>query len=362
MDEQSEEQGRGKAATDMTAPVVGKVHTTTLEAVLKDRLGAPTDKLLVPPRSGVDSGVVDIGGGKVLIVAEDPIFIMPGLSLEFFGRLTVHIGASDVAVMGVRPQYMTYSLLLPPGTSDGDLEAIVDAIHRNARDLGIAIVGGHTGYYPGFTSPTIGGITVFSVADRGSYVTPQGARPGDDILITKGPAIEASGALAVLGRAGLAARYGEELTAKAVALTEKITVVEDALTAMEAGGVTAMHDATEGGVAGGLYEVAAASGVGMEVDEGRMVFPEEVRVVCEFYRMDHLKAISEGTLIITCDPSRSGNIITALEEKGIASSVIGKVIADESVRTIKRLDGTSERLEMPGQDPFWPVFFRTLRT
>jgi len=341
-------------------PVVGKVHTKTLEAMLKDRLGAPTDKLLVPPRSGVDSGVVDIGGGKVLVVAEDPIFIMPGMPLDFFGWVTVHIGASDVAVMGVRPQFMTYSLLLPPGTPDRDLEVIVDSVHRAARDLGITIVGGHTGYYPGFTSPTIGGITVFSVVDKEAYITPQGARPGDDVLITKGPAIEASGALGVLGRDELAARYGEDIAARAAALTSKVTVVKDALAAREAGGVTAMHDATEGGVAGGLYEVAAASGVGMEVDERKMPFPQEVKAVCEMYGMDPLKAISEGTLILTCDPSSSRRVMEALRREGIESAVIGKATADPGTRRMTRRDGTVEELEMPGQDPFWPIFFKVL--
>lgn len=96
--------------------------------------------------------------------------IVPKQPLEMFGWYTVHIGASDVAVMGVKSQYMTYSLLLPPETSDQDFRTIVDSIHNTAVELGIAIVGGHTGYYPGFTSPTIGGITVFAIVDKDSLL------------------------------------------------------------------------------------------------------------------------------------------------------------------------------------------------
>ena len=141
----------------------------------------------MPPGTGIDAGVIDLGNGRALVVAEDPIFAIPGQPLEMFGWYTVHIGASDVAVMGVQPQYMTYSLLLPPGTPDADFRTIVDAIHRTACNLGIAIVGGHTGYYPGFASPTIGGVTVFAIADKNVIVTPAGARPGNDVILTKGP-------------------------------------------------------------------------------------------------------------------------------------------------------------------------------
>lgn len=341
-------------------PLVGKLPPEVLSGMLSGHLGAASDKVIVPPQAGVDAGVIDVGDGKVMIVAEDPIFTLPGLSLEFFGWVAVHIGASDVAVMGVRPQFMTYSLLLPLGTSDEDLGRIVGAVHSAAEDLGIAIVGGHTGCYPGLSSPTIGGITVFSVVPKGSYVTPKGARPGDDVLITKGPAIEASGVLAVLNRGELASRYGQAVADKAADLCNSITVVKDAILAMGAGGVSAMHDATEGGVMGGLFEVADASEVGMEIDESKLVLPEEVRAVCEHFAMDPLKAISEGSLIITARPGHSTAIIDSLRARGIACTVVGSVIADKTRRTIKRLDGSIEPLAVPKQDPFWPVFFQSL--
>ena len=108
-----------------------------------------------PQAPVVDASVIDIGEDKVLIIAEDPIFPIPGQSPEMFGWYTVHIGASDVAVMGVRPRYMTYTLLMPPEKSEEDLKIIVDSIHRTALELDISIVGGHTGYYPCFATPAI---------------------------------------------------------------------------------------------------------------------------------------------------------------------------------------------------------------
>ena len=339
---------------------IGKIDDTEFRALVLRRLGKRDPTVLVPPAAGVDAGVVDLGRGKVLVIAEDPIFTMPRLPLETFGWFTVHIGASDVAVMGVRPRYMTYSLLLPPETGRGDFKTIVDSIHRTALELGIAIVGGHTGFYPGFAAPTIGGITVFAVARKDEYVTPAGAGPGDEILLTKGPAIETAGLLAALREEELLAVHPAALVEKAKSLCFQMSVVEDALTAKAAGGVTAMHDATEGGVIGGLYEIAAASRVGMEVDEAFFLYPDEVRMVCETFGIDPVKAIAEGSLLITARPGASRAIISRLKRKKIASSVIGRVVADPRRRTLRRRDGSVVPLAIPGQDPFWPAFFKGL--
>jgi hydrogenase maturation factor len=339
---------------------IGKIDEADFLSLVRGKFGRRDPTVLVPPRTGIDAGVVDLGGGRVLVVAEDPIFTMPRLPLEMFGRFTVHIGASDVAVMGVRPRYMTYSLLLPPETPRDDIRRIIDAIHDAARRLGLAIVGGHTGFYPGFTAPTIGGITVFAVGRKKDLITPAGARPGDEIILTKGPAIETAALLSALREEELLLRFPAALVDKAKALALSITVVEDALTAAAAGGVTAMHDATEGGVMGGLFEIAAASGVGMEVDERLFIYPDEVRMVCEGFGIDPVRAIAEGSLLLTVRPGKSAAVLARLKRKRIAASVIGQVLRDKRVRTIRRVDGRTERLAIPGQDPFWPAFFEGL--
>ncbi|MFA5221084.1 MAG: AIR synthase family protein [Methanoregula sp.] len=339
-------------------PKIGKIDTGLFTQFLLHRLGKEDPSVIIPPATGIDAGVIDLGNGRVLVVAEDPIFAILGQPLEMFGWYTVHIGASDVAVMGVRPQYMTYSLLLPPVTPDDDVKIIVDAIHRAACELGIAIVGGHTGYYPGFAAPTIGGVTVFAIADKASVVTPAGARPGNDVILTKGPAIETAGILAVVREAELEGKYPAPLIRKAQALCHQISVVSDAMIAKKAGGVTAMHDATEGGVIGGLFEIAHASGVGMHIDESRFVYPPEVRMVCEEFGIDPVAAIAEGSLLITADPAFSPAIMDALIEEGIESSVIGTVTDNPGQRLMTRQDGTTIPLAVPAQDPFWPEFFK----
>jgi hydrogenase expression/formation protein HypE len=165
----------------------------------------------------------------------------------------------------------------------------------------------------------------------------------------------------VLRKKDLLKKHDPSLVEGAVGLGKQMTVVKDALVAMSAGGVTAMHDATEGGVLGGLFEVASASGVGMEVDESRFVYPEEVRMVMEYVGMDPLPAIAEGSLIITAKPSSSKEILRRLREAGIEGSVVGKATALPKVRIIRRRDGRVVPLEVPAQDPFWLAFFESLK-
>jgi hydrogenase maturation factor len=321
-----------------------------------DRLGHPSDRVLIGPRTGVDAAVIEVGD-KCVVLAEDPIFPAAGLPLDTFGWFTMHIGASDVAVTGVKPEFATYTLLMPPGTSDRDFETIVDSIHVAAMELEIAIIGGHTGYYPLVNAPIVGGITVIGTCDRGRVISPAGACPGDVVLMTKGPAIEATALLAIIYEDRLRERYGDAVADTAIGRRKQITVVEDALTARSAAPVSAMHDATEGGVMGGLWEMAAAAGVGMEIDEAAMIWPDDVEAVCELVSIDPLASIAEGTLLLSVPEAGVDDVVAALAQKRIPCSPIGRVTDNPSRRVIRRRNGRECPLAVPREDPFWGAFF-----
>jgi hydrogenase maturation factor len=140
-----------------------------------------------------------------------------------------------------------------------------------------------------------------------------------------------------------------------------MTVIKDALTAMKTGGVTAMHDATEGGVIGGLFEIANASNVGMEIDESLFILPEEVSMVCDAFHIDPLAAIAEGSLLITARSTYSDKIIKNLKKQRINASIIGTVTDDKKTRILKRKNKQIVPLAIPEQDPFWPVFFEGMQ-
>jgi len=139
----------------------------------------------------------------------------------------------------------------------------------------------------------------------------------------------------------------------------RMSTVEDALAAADgnarAAGVTSMHDATECGIWGGLYEIARASGTGMAVDRDAILLEPAAARLCARFGIDPYSAISEGTLIITARPAAVPAILARLEGKGIAASVIGEVT--EKARGLRVTeDGRERDLAHPVTDPFWPAF------
>src|SRR5205814_848172 len=151
------------------------------------RLGASRPDVLVGPRHGVDVGVLDLGGGRVMALSTDPFFVVPEYGWERAGWFAVQIVLSDVATSGLAPSHLTLDLNLPTSLPDSDLAALWESIHAACRETGVAIVTGHTGRYDGCAFPTIGAATGIALGGAEAYVTPGMARPGDAVLLTKGP-------------------------------------------------------------------------------------------------------------------------------------------------------------------------------
>lgn len=334
---------------------MGKIGTDTFEKLIFPRLGKADPTVMVGPRFGVDSAVIELGEGEVMVVAEDPTFGMPAL-MPHLGWAIVHICASDVAVLGVRPRYLSICLLLPLDMPDEALAPIWEEMDRECKRLGIAIIGGHTGRYPGIPYPLNGGCTVIGFGKRDEITPSSNAQPGDHIVITKGPAIEATGILAYQSVGELTAHLGEEIVRHAQGYFFRMSVVEDALLAAPL--AHAMHDATEGGLLNGVCEMAQASGVGVRIYEERIVIPEEARAVCGYFGLDPLIAISEGTLVISVAEDNVSGLMASLARRGIPAWDIGEVV--EEGWFLKGRDGAWRELEMVAVDPFWEAYFSTL--
>jgi hydrogenase expression/formation protein HypE len=343
----------------MTDQVTGKATAELFEQVILRRLGAKDPDVLTPPRHGVDVGVVRVADGVAMALTADPVFVVPAYGWERAAWFAVHILASDASTSGLPLRWMAVDLNLPPSIDDGELTQLWDAFHRACADLGIAVVTGHTARYEGCQWPMVGGATCLALGPEDAYVTPEMARPGDAVIVTKGAAIEATALFAATFPERLAAAVGADVVNAADALFEQMTVIPEATIAREFGlrdrGVTSMHDATEGGVVGGLLEVAKASGVGMRILEDAILVRPEVRAVCAHVGMDPFHAISEGTLIATLVPERAEAYVAVLADAGIAAAIVGEILDHGAGRTIVR-DGVEEPLAHPGIDPFWGAF------
>lgn len=344
-------------------PEIGKISSDVFEEIIRPHLGRPSEAIIVGPRHGVDVGVVKIGSGEVMVLTTDPFFVVPQYGWDRAAWFAVHILASDAATSGLPPRYMTIDLNLPRAISREEFEAMWLAVHRACEDLGIAVVTGHTGRYDGCEYPMIGGATAICLGPEDGYVTPTMAQIGDQILITKGAAIEAAGLFAVTFPERIARAYGQEFAESVQDLFWQMSVVQDALTAASIGvrerGVTAMHDATECGVWGGLVELAQASQVGLIVEKDAVIVRDDVARICDLFQIDPYIAISEGSLVLTVRPHRTDAVLTALTDRGIPVSRVGEIVpAEKGVRLLE--NGSERPLDHPRVDPFWGAFGRAL--
>ena len=341
----------------MSEQRTGKATADLFDQVILRRLGAKDADVLVGPQHGVDVGVVRVADGVAMALTADPVFVVPAFGWERAAWFAVHILASDASTSGLPLRWMAVDLNLPPEITDDELTALWEAFSRSCDELGIAVVTGHTGRYDGCAWPMVGGATCMALGPADAFVTPTMARPGDRVVVTKGAAIEATALFAATFPDRLAAAIGEEKTRAADALFEKMTVVPEARVAAAFGlrerGVTSMHDATEGGVLGGLSEVASASGHGMRVELDAIPVRDEVRAVCDHVGIDPYTSISEGTLIATVVAGRAEGYLEALAAEGIDAAIVGEVT--EAGRVLVEA-GRERPLEHPGLDPFWGAF------
>ncbi len=344
-------------------PEIGKISPEIFNEIIYPRLGAKSQAVLVGPQHGVDVGIVEIGN-KAVALTTDPVFIVPEYGWERAAWFAVHILVSDAVTCGLMPKFLSIDLNLPLEMTREQLAIVWDTVHRECEKLGISVVCGHTARYENCHYPMVGGATIISVGGKDEYVTPKFARAGDRVIITKGPAIEATGIFAAMFPKLIEENFGLDFNQKAQQIFYRMSVVEDALTAVSVGvreeGVSAMHDATECGIWGALFEMSQAASLGMKVEKERIVVEDCVEDICKLFGIDAYASISEGTLIIACRERKAERIVAALSRKGIPSSIVGELV-NPKYGMILMEEGKEKKLEHPLVDPFWGAFYRALQ-
>ncbi len=328
-------------------PDLGKVDRDFFAEFIYPRLGASRPDVTLGPKHGVDFGLLDFDG-TAAAVATDPLSILPSLGFERAGKFALDIVLADVAVSGLDPAHLAVSFTLPPEMTDEEFAAVWGAMHEEAADLGVSVVAGHTARYGECSYPWVGGATAIAVGDPDDVVRPDGARPGDAVLITRGPAVEATGLLTTLFPEGF--DLPAETVATAQERLDETDAVRDAVAAADAGRVTAMHDATEGGIYGALSEVAAGAGVRIDVAADEIPVRPGVREVCDALGIDMWACTTAGSLVVAVAPEDAAAVAAALESQGTAVGVAGEVSEGEGVY----VDG--ERVEHPETDPSWAAY------
>ena len=299
----------------------GKLHPDLLARLLR-RNPIRDPRVLIGPGVGLDVAVIN-QGKTCLVATSDPVTF----ATDAIGRYAVNVNANDIATAGAQPTWFLATLLLPEkNTTPQLIQAIYDDLQAACADLGVTLVGGHTEITLGLDRPILAGCMLGEVPAH-KLVRADGARPGDRILLTKRVAVEGTALLGLECAPRLAAAADHALVKACAAFLHSpgISVVPDARAACRAGGVHAMHDPTEGGLATGIAELARAAGCGAIIAGERIpLYPETARA-CDALGLDPLGLIASGSLLIAAAPARAGAIIAGLAAEHIECADIGEI-------------------------------------
>lgn len=349
----------------MTAfPEMGKIQEDFLKDHVFPAHGAYRREVVSGPQYGVDVSVVAINAQLSLVSATDPVSLIPTMGLKQSAWLSVHLAASDIATAGCLPQYAQFCLNLPPDMTSKAFQEYWNSISEYCHALNVAITGGHTGRIAGQNSTIAGGVTMMSCVDTESVLTSRMARPGDQLVCVKQPAIISTAILALSFPETIEQKCGKEIVRMGEALFEQTSAVDAAMTAVASGihgeGVRAMHDVTEGGVLGATVEMMTAAGCGVEVDDRKIIRGEAQTQICEAFGLDQRYSIGAGALLLSVAAGHTDKVLKHMHEAGYTASVIGSVLEPEDGMWIIEHDERTE-LRHPGEDPYWGAFFSALK-
>ena len=303
---------------------LGKLDHAFLGQLLS-RYTHADERIVVGATIGEDATVIDFGA-TCLVAKTDPITF----ATDEIGWYAVQVNANDIAVSGGIPRWFLATVLLPEATTD---EALVEELFRQlstaCADLGVALCGGHTEVTYGLDRPIIVGQMLGEV-ERDRLIATGGGRPGDDLLLSKGIAIEATAIIAREKATELSDEYSPAFLARCREMLHRpgISIVREARLALETipfQAIHAMHDPTEGGLATGLWEMATASGAGLRIDSHALPILPETTALCARYGLDPLGIIASGSLLLALDPHYTPQVLAAWRDAGIAGARIGQL-------------------------------------
>ncbi len=325
---------------------IGKVPESVLKRSIIKQIKKRRPEIVMGAAVGEDCAAIELKEGEVYVMSTDPI---TGTSHEI-GALAVHVTANDIASAGAEVIGVMLSVLLPDGTEEEELKSIMRQVEEVCQDLNIQTIGGHTEVTAVVNQPVI---TVTGVGKvlKENLITTGGAKPGDEVLVTKWIGLEGTSIIAREMKDELLSRFNPSFVDKAADFIRYLSVVPESAIAVK-NNVTAMHDVTEGGIFGALWEVAEASKVGLKIDLKSIPVRQETIEICEVFGINPYQLISSGSMLMTAPNGHS--LAEKLKEAGINAAVIGRVTEGKDRLLI---NGDETRyLEPPKADELYKIY------
>ena len=324
---------------------IGKVPENVLKRSVMKQLHYKRDEVILGPGIGEDCAALALAEDEILVMSTDPI---TGTAKDI-GKLAIQITANDLASAGAEPIGVMLTILLPDGTREIALKRIMEQMECACREAKMQILGGHT-EVTAVVNQSVVNVAGVAKAKKGSLISTAGARAGMDIVVSKWVGIEGTMIFAKEKEAELKEHFPADFVDTAIGFDRYLSVVPEAAVATQSS-VAAMHDVTEGGLFGALWEMAEASGVGLEIDLKKIPIRQETVEICEYFDVNPYGLISSGMMLMA---SADGNaLVLALQEAGIPATVIGKA-TEGNDRVIIR-DEERRFLEPPKTDELYKV-------
>lgn len=327
---------------------IGKVSETVLKRSIFKQIHTKRDEVLLGAGVGEDCAAVKLSPGEIFVISTDPI---TG-TVKDVGMLAIQITANDLASSGAEPVGVMLTVLLPEEIEEEDIREMMRQVEEACAHFHIQVMGGHTEVTRAVTQPVIS-VTGVGKVREDRLVSTAGAKPVQDILVTKWIGIEGTSIIAKEKEKELLERFSQAFVDTAKGFDQYLSVLPDSRIAVEHG-VSAMHDVTEGGIYGALWEVAEASGIGLEIDLKAIPIRQETIEICEYFELNPYYLISSGCMLMAADQGH--DLVRKLEAAGIPAAVIGKA-TDGKARRIWN-GGEESYLERPKTDELYKIYHK----
>lgn len=324
---------------------IGKVSESVLKRSILKEIKNTREEVIIGAGVGEDCAVLALKEDEVFVVSTDPITA----AKQDIGRLAVNIAVNDLAASGATPVGILISALLPEEITEEDIKAIMRQVNETCETLGVCVIGGHTEVTAAVNRPILT-VTGIGKSLKERVCLTRAAKPGQDLVVTKWVGLEGTGIIAKEKETELTGRYPISFIREAQQFDTYLSVLKESEIAVSQG-ASAMHDVTEGGIFGAIWEMAASSKVGVEVDLKKIPIRQETIEICNFYEINPYELISSGSLLIATD--NGYDLVHMLEKEGIAATVIGRTCAGNDRIVIN--DGEVRYLEPTKSDEIYKV-------
>jgi len=323
----------------------GKLSENALKRSVLKKVHKRRKEVLLGAAVGEDCTAVQLPEDELFIMSVDPI---TGATRDI-GALAVHVTMNDIASEGATPVGIMLSILLPESVEEKELAAMMEQIDSECEKLGVEVMGGHTEVTPVVNQPVIT-VTGVGRVNKNGIITTAGAKPGCDIIVTKWAGLEGTSIIAKEKEEELLKRFAPAFVEEAKGFDRYLSVVPEAAVAVKSG-VLAMHDVTEGGIFGALWEMAEASGVGLSIDLKKIPLKQETVEICNYFDINPYMLISSGSMLMAAEDGH--HLVRDLKKAGIEAVVIGSA-TDNNDKLI--VNGDENRyLEPPKSDELYRV-------